>query len=59
MTFDETKSWYYEKNQDMMQRKSRGRMMGPNFKKKLMFHCNQWLFIAFSVLLRQTDSTVI
>lgn len=41
MTFDESKSWYFEKNHEMLQRKSRRRMMGPEFMGKLMFHCNQ------------------
>uniref|UniRef100_A0A8D3AH48 ferroxidase n=1 Tax=Scophthalmus maximus TaxID=52904 RepID=A0A8D3AH48_SCOMX len=38
MTFDESQSWYFEKNQEMMQRKSRRRLIDPNFKENLKFH---------------------
>ncbi|XP_070770909.1 coagulation factor V [Enoplosus armatus] len=38
MTFDESQSWYYEKNREMMQRKSRRRFLEPNFKENLKFH---------------------
>ncbi|KAJ4933305.1 hypothetical protein JOQ06_030137 [Pogonophryne albipinna] len=37
MTFDESQSWYYDKNQEMMERKSRRRYTGQN-KKSLQFH---------------------
>lgn len=40
MTFDESQSWYYEKNYAIMQRKSRRKVMDPNFKENLKFHCN-------------------
>ncbi len=40
MTFDESQSWYYDKNYETMQRKSRWRVMDPNFKENLKFHCN-------------------
>lgn len=43
MTFDESQSWYYEKNSEMMRRrKGRGgaaRTLDPNFQEKLKFHC--------------------
>ncbi|XP_026151896.1 coagulation factor V isoform X2 [Mastacembelus armatus] len=38
MTFDESQSWYYEKNREMTQRKNRRRLMDPNFKEHLKFH---------------------
>ncbi|XP_040913559.1 coagulation factor V [Toxotes jaculatrix] len=38
MTFDESQSWYYEKNREIMQRKSRRRIMDPNLKDNLKFH---------------------
>ncbi|CAL8266681.1 unnamed protein product [Lota lota] len=41
MTFDESQSWYYDKNSEMMRRrKSRGggRALDPNLKEKLKFH---------------------
>ncbi|XP_034430853.1 coagulation factor V [Hippoglossus hippoglossus] len=37
MTFDESQSWLYEKNHEMMQRKSRRRNFDPHFKDKLKF----------------------
>ncbi|XP_030613577.1 coagulation factor V isoform X2 [Archocentrus centrarchus] len=38
MTFDESQSWYYEKNRDIMQRKRRRKIMDPNLKENLKFH---------------------
>ncbi|KAM8856352.1 coagulation factor V isoform 2-T2 [Spinachia spinachia] len=38
MTFDESQSWYYEQNHQLMQRKSRRRAMEYNFKDTLKFH---------------------
>lgn len=40
MTFDESQSWYYEKNREIIQRKNRRRVMDPNFKENLKFHSN-------------------
>uniref|UniRef100_A0AAQ6ILI2 ferroxidase n=1 Tax=Anabas testudineus TaxID=64144 RepID=A0AAQ6ILI2_ANATE len=40
MTFDESQSWYYEKNSELIQRKNRRRAMNPSFEEKLKFHCN-------------------
>lgn len=40
MTFDESQSWYYEANHEIMQRKSRRKVLDPNFKESLKFHCN-------------------
>ncbi|XP_060944214.1 coagulation factor V [Limanda limanda] len=37
MTFDESQSWLYEKNHEMMQRKSRRKYLDPYFKDKLKF----------------------
>ncbi|XP_033979525.1 coagulation factor V [Trematomus bernacchii] len=37
MTFDESQSWYYNENQEMMQRKSKRRYTGQN-NKSLQFH---------------------
>ncbi|XP_054642968.1 coagulation factor V isoform X2 [Dunckerocampus dactyliophorus] len=38
MTFDESQSWYYETNREIMQRKSRRRFQDPNVKEDLKFH---------------------
>ncbi|XP_076602278.1 coagulation factor V [Chaetodon auriga] len=38
MTFDESQSWYYEKNHEIIQRKNRRRVMDPSFKENLKFH---------------------
>uniref|UniRef100_A0AAQ6IDG4 ferroxidase n=1 Tax=Anabas testudineus TaxID=64144 RepID=A0AAQ6IDG4_ANATE len=38
MTFDESQSWYYEKNSELIQRKNRRRAMNPSFEEKLKFH---------------------
>ncbi|XP_056435160.1 coagulation factor V-like [Gadus chalcogrammus] len=41
MTFDESQSWYYEKNSEMMRKKKSpglGRALDPNLKEKLQFH---------------------
>ncbi|XP_040003907.1 coagulation factor V isoform X2 [Xiphias gladius] len=38
MTFDESQSWYYENNREIVKRKSRRRFMDPNFKENLKFH---------------------
>ncbi|XP_071782422.2 coagulation factor V [Centroberyx gerrardi] len=37
-TFDESQSWYYEKNRERMERKSRRTVMEPNFRQNLKFH---------------------
>ncbi|XP_071395821.1 coagulation factor V [Centroberyx affinis] len=37
-TFDESQSWYYEKNRERMERKSRRTVMDPNFRQNLRFH---------------------
>jgi hypothetical protein len=44
MTFDESQSWYYEKNSEMMRKKKSpglGRALDPNLKEKLQFHCKR------------------
>ncbi|XP_078118780.1 coagulation factor V [Sander vitreus] len=38
MTFDESQSWYYKENKEMMQRKSRRRLMDSNPNENLKFH---------------------
>ncbi|XP_075966261.1 coagulation factor V [Anarhichas minor] len=38
MIFDESQSWYYEENHEMMQRKNRRRAMDHNLKENLKFH---------------------
>lgn len=45
MTFDESRSWYYEKNSEIMQRKRRRRIMDHTFKENLKFHCNALLLV--------------
>ena len=41
MTFDESQSWLYEKNHELMQRQSRRRNFDPYFKDKLKFQCKE------------------
>ncbi|CAJ1078923.1 coagulation factor V [Xyrichtys novacula] len=38
MTFDESQSWYYETNREMIQRKSRRRIPDSTFRENLKFH---------------------
>ncbi|KAM6934597.1 coagulation factor V [Xenentodon cancila] len=38
MTFDESKSWYYDRNAEFMHRKSHRRILDANHKEKLKFH---------------------
>lgn len=40
MTFDESQSWYYNKNQEVMQRKYRKRVWDDYDMENLKFHCN-------------------
>lgn len=45
MTFDESKSWYYEKNHEIMERKNkRARVMDHDFNDNLKF-CGRHLLI--------------
>ncbi|XP_056244470.1 coagulation factor V isoform X1 [Seriola aureovittata] len=37
-TFDESQSWYYETNRELIQKKLQRRTLGPNFKENLKFH---------------------
>uniref|UniRef100_A0A8C1R323 ferroxidase n=1 Tax=Cyprinus carpio TaxID=7962 RepID=A0A8C1R323_CYPCA len=37
MTFDESKSWYYEENRERIERKNKRAVMDPNFKNNLKF----------------------
>ncbi|KAK2905616.1 coagulation factor V isoform X1 [Channa argus] len=38
MTFDESQSWYYEKNRETIQRKTQRRIIYPEAKEKFKFH---------------------
>lgn len=40
MTFDESQSWYYERNRELIRRKNPRKLLGPDFKENLKFHCN-------------------
>lgn len=40
MTFDESQSWYFDKNREIMQRRSWRKAMDLDIKENLKFHCN-------------------
>ncbi|MEQ2171690.1 hypothetical protein GOODEAATRI_013344 [Goodea atripinnis] len=40
MTFDESQSWYYAQNREVMQRKNRQKVRDDYDKENLKFHCN-------------------
>lgn len=40
MTFDESQSWYFDKNHEIMLRRSWRKAMDPDIKENLKFHCN-------------------
>ncbi|XP_073329346.1 coagulation factor V [Pagrus major] len=58
MTFDESQSWYYEKNLETMQRKSRRRVIDPNFKETLKFHSINGIIFNLKGLRMYTNQSV-
>ncbi|XP_068185520.1 coagulation factor V [Antennarius striatus] len=58
MTFDESKSWYYEKNYEVIQRKSRRRVMEPNFKENLKFYSINGIIYSLKGLRMYTNQLV-
>ncbi|XP_074513772.1 coagulation factor V [Sebastes fasciatus] len=58
MTFDESQSWYYEENYEMMQRKNRRRSMDPHLKENLKFHSINGITYNLKGLRMYTDQLV-
>uniref|UniRef100_UPI0037E7EB91 coagulation factor V n=1 Tax=Semicossyphus pulcher TaxID=241346 RepID=UPI0037E7EB91 len=58
MTFDESQSWYYEKNREKIQRKSRRRTMDPNFRENLKFHSINGIIYSLKGLRMSTNQLV-
>uniref|UniRef100_A0A8C2BMR5 ferroxidase n=1 Tax=Cyprinus carpio TaxID=7962 RepID=A0A8C2BMR5_CYPCA len=45
MTFDESKSWYYEENRERIERKNKRAVMDPNFKNNLKFDGKKTVYL--------------
>ncbi|KAF7654098.1 hypothetical protein LDENG_00074670 [Lucifuga dentata] len=58
MTFDESQSWYYEKNHEMIERKSRRALADPEFKEKLKFHSINGIIYSLKGLRMYTNQLV-
>ncbi|XP_029980575.1 coagulation factor V [Sphaeramia orbicularis] len=58
MTFDESQSWYYEKNLEMLQRKTRRRMVGPSVKESFKFHSINGIIYSLKGLRMYTNQLV-
>uniref|UniRef100_A0A8C2ZZC3 ferroxidase n=1 Tax=Cyclopterus lumpus TaxID=8103 RepID=A0A8C2ZZC3_CYCLU len=58
MTFDESQSWYYKENHELMQRKSRKRVMGHNLKENLKFHSINGIIFSLKGLRMYTNQLV-
>ncbi|KAM6978393.1 LOW QUALITY PROTEIN: coagulation factor V [Tautogolabrus adspersus] len=58
MTFDESQSWYYEKNRERIQRKSRRRSMNPNFRENIKFHAINGIIFNLKGLRMYTNQLV-
>ncbi|XP_071340273.1 coagulation factor V [Trachinotus anak] len=58
MTFDESQSWYYERNRELIQRKTRRRVLGPNFTENLKFHSINGIIYNLKGLRMYTDHLV-
>ncbi|CAB1346519.1 unnamed protein product [Coregonus sp. 'balchen'] len=59
MTFDESKSWYYEKNHEIVQRKNkRARVMEPDFRDNLKFSAINGIIFSLKGLRMYTNQTV-
>uniref|UniRef100_A0A4W5KUV5 Coagulation factor V n=1 Tax=Hucho hucho TaxID=62062 RepID=A0A4W5KUV5_9TELE len=59
MTFDESKSWYYEKTHEIMERKNkRARVMDPDFRENLKFSAINGIIFSLKGLRMYTNQTV-
>uniref|UniRef100_A0A8C5N8D4 ferroxidase n=1 Tax=Gouania willdenowi TaxID=441366 RepID=A0A8C5N8D4_GOUWI len=58
MVFDESQSWYYEKNRETMQRKSRRKILDPDFKENLKFHTINGIIFSLKGLRMYTNQRV-
>ncbi|KAL6100506.1 f5 [Pungitius sinensis] len=58
MTIDESQSWYYDQNHELMQRKNRRRAMGYNFKDTLKFPSINGIIYNLKGLRMYTDELV-
>uniref|UniRef100_A0A3Q1GC09 ferroxidase n=1 Tax=Acanthochromis polyacanthus TaxID=80966 RepID=A0A3Q1GC09_9TELE len=58
MTFDESQSWYYEKNCELMQRKTRRRVLTPYLGENLKFHAINGIIYSLKGLRMYTDQLV-
>uniref|UniRef100_A0A668B007 Coagulation factor V n=1 Tax=Myripristis murdjan TaxID=586833 RepID=A0A668B007_9TELE len=58
MTFDESQSWYYEKNRERMERKNRRTVIDPNFKENLKFHSINGIVYSLKGLRMYTNQLV-
>ncbi|XP_041858516.1 coagulation factor V [Melanotaenia boesemani] len=58
MTFDESQSWYYEKNRELMQRKSRKQALSANHKDNLKFHSINGIIFSLKGLRMYTNQLV-
>ncbi|XP_012693029.2 coagulation factor V [Clupea harengus] len=55
MTFDENKSWYYEKNYEMIQRRNKRTVMDPLFKENIKFPAINGIIYALKGLRMYTN----
>uniref|UniRef100_A0A3B5A0B7 ferroxidase n=1 Tax=Stegastes partitus TaxID=144197 RepID=A0A3B5A0B7_9TELE len=58
MTFDESQSWYYEKNRELMQRKTRRRVLEPYLGENLKFHSINGIVYSLKGLRMYTNQLV-
>ncbi|XP_034042821.1 coagulation factor V [Thalassophryne amazonica] len=58
MIFDESQSWYYMKNREMMERKSRRIINDPSLKEKLKFHSINGIIYSLKGLRMYTNQLV-
>ncbi|KAM3862284.1 coagulation factor V [Diretmus argenteus] len=58
MIFDESQSWYYEKNRETMERKNRRTVIDPNFRENLKFHAINGIVYSLKGLRMYTNQLV-
>ncbi|XP_062287799.1 coagulation factor V [Scomber scombrus] len=58
MTFDESQSWYYERNRELIQRKSPRKILGLDFKENLKFHSINGIIFSLKGLRMYTEQLV-
>uniref|UniRef100_A0AAQ5ZUT6 ferroxidase n=1 Tax=Amphiprion ocellaris TaxID=80972 RepID=A0AAQ5ZUT6_AMPOC len=59
MTFDESQSWYYEKNRELMERKTRRRVVSPYHGENLKLHSINGIIYSLKGLRMYTDQLVL